>query len=44
MNTLCWKIRRPQGPGGEIQEAANIIRAGGLVAIPQTVYGLGPTP
>ena len=42
MNTLCWKIEDPQTQRREIQEAAEIIRSGGLVAIPtETVYGLG---
>ena len=42
MNTLCWKIEDPKAQRREIQEAADIIRAGGLVAIPtETVYGLG---
>lgn len=42
MNTLCWKIENPQTQRREIQEAAEIIRSGGLVAIPtETVYGLG---
>lgn len=42
MNTLCCKIEDPQTQRREIQEAAEIIRSGGLVAIPtETVYGLG---
>lgn len=42
MNTLCWKIEDPKAQRREIDQAAGIIRAGGLVAIPtETVYGLG---
>ena len=42
MNTLCWKIEDVQAQRGLIEQAAEIIRAGGLVAIPtETVYGLG---
>ena len=42
MNTKCFHITDPAVQRGEIAEAADIIRSGGLVAIPtETVYGLG---
>ena len=42
MNTKCFQITDPAAQRGEIAEAADIIRSGGLVAIPtETVYGLG---
>lgn len=42
MDTVCWKIEDPESQRGEIGQAAEIIRSGGLVAIPtETVYGLG---
>lgn len=42
MNTLCWKIEDLESQGRELDQAAGIIRSGGLVAIPtETVYGLG---
>lgn len=42
MQTKLWTIPSPEGHESEIQEAAEILRAGGLVAIPtETVYGLG---
>ena len=42
MDTVCWKIEDPESQRGEIGQAAEITRSGGLVAIPtETVYGLG---
>lgn len=42
MNTKLLKIEDPQLQQREVEEAARIIRQGGLVAIPtETVYGLG---
>lgn len=42
MNTICWKIEDLESQGRELDQAAGIIRSGGLVAIPtETVYGLG---
>jgi L-threonylcarbamoyladenylate synthase len=42
MNTKCFQITDPAAQQAELQEAAEIIRTGGLVAIPtETVYGLG---
>lgn len=42
MKTIYWKIDDPDAQRDEIRQAAEIIRAGGLVAIPtETVYGLG---
>ena len=42
MNTLCYPITDIQQQKNVIDQAAEIIRAGGLVAIPtETVYGLG---
>ena len=42
MNTKLLKIEDPEVQSAEVQQAADIIREGGLVAIPtETVYGLG---
>lgn len=42
MNTLCYPITDIQKQHQEIAQAAQILRSGGLVAIPtETVYGLG---
>ena len=42
MKTIYWKIDDPGTQPDEIAQAAEIIRNGGLVAIPtETVYGLG---
>ena len=42
MKTIYWKIDDPGAQPDEIAQAAEIIRNGGLVAIPtETVYGLG---
>lgn len=42
MNTKLYYIPQVKGYEREIQEAADILRSGGLVAIPtETVYGLG---
>ncbi len=42
MNTKCFRITDPAAQQEELETAAEIIRSGGLVAIPtETVYGLG---
>lgn len=42
MKTKLWRIAEVAGHEAEIQAAAEILRSGGLVAIPtETVYGLG---
>ncbi len=42
VNTKLFKITEPESQQKEVEEAAAIIKAGGLVAIPtETVYGLG---
>ncbi len=42
MNTKCFRITDPVAQQEELETAAEILRSGGLVAIPtETVYGLG---